>query len=390
MNQQNRKPRHIIEAEKLERSAIKALKKVFEDDKISDSDLMKQIGVFTEKLCFAMYSRKKRTIVNNKGSVRLIIDILHVEGVMDVDHKSIIEEMSALKKNELRQYQYFNRNQIETYQSRCLIIVDWYEKKSRKKLRGLNFRNYFEKFRGTPEMTLNDLKNQGAITSETFKQSMADPNIMDFKPEKKVDSIGQPIYMSLLVDASQSMQDAQKDVVFAHKLALKRLRNSSYSRSNQLHLSQYLFNHKSMTLNALTLVKPDGEDRIVELNTSNYSPISTTALFDSLYEAISKIHIEVNAVKRLGKHPTVMICVMTDGDDNESYKYKPIDIKKLMQKLKDDDLHHSSTLIGWINPGLDQTKLDELGESLGFSSVRSLQGIDKNAISEAFEIWTQV
>ncbi len=385
----NRKPQHIVAAERYEYAAIGSLKQVFERDTTSEKEIMAAIAKFTENLCYAMYSRKIKSRVK-QGSVRHIVDILFVEKAIGNDVKNLVEEMCTLGSPEYSGTEFFNRNRTESYLSKCFIVIDWYEKYARKKLRGMNFKKYRELLSGTPEMTLNALRQSGAISEEAFKQSLEDSKIMDFEPEKKVEFVGKPIYMSLLIDASGSMLSAERDVIAAHELALQRLRNSPFTRNNQLYLSQYLFNHKSTTLNVLTPLDEHGNDRVTALNLVNYSPMSTTALFDSLYEAISKIYIEVNSIKRIGKHPSVMICVMTDGADTESYKYKPEDINKLMQKLKDDDLHHSSTLIGWMNSQLSEEQLNKLGESLGFSSVIPLKGINKEAISDAFEIWSTI
>ena len=123
---------------------------------------------------------------------------------------------------------------------------------------------------------------------------------------------------------------------------------------------------------------------IPELTKADYSPSSTTALYDAIAAGIvCKMDDE--------KHKNrVIVIILTDGDDNESQKFTESDINNEIRKLRKQ---------GWLFLYLGVGKnIASYGKKLGIdtcvcfshsnTSISKVMGVCNNVINDAVKSWS--
>lgn len=348
-----------------------------------------QLGLCAERLCKASYIRKYKKAPFNSETFFKMTNTLYNDKELDYQTKHLFDTVRKPAATRRHDSIIIGKAFLDKMRLVVLDIVRWYIKKYRLKFENLKLSFYEKQLLGKPVYTQYRLNKKGVISEKRMYQTMENETLMAYRFEDKK-LLRTPIYSSLLIDVSGSMQPYQHAVIEGHKKALETIRGSMVCRQNSLFLMQYLFNHKSTLINPLTLVNENQSDAIIALDHNNYKPHSTTALFDTLYEAINIICMEVDALKNTkGKKPEIILGLMTDGIDNESKNYTASDIKALMQELKNEGVIKNAVIIGWTNTlELNQRYLKNLTTEIGFNEYLSLDQ-NPSSIREGFNLWSQ-
>jgi len=67
-----------------------------------------------------------------------------------------------------------------------------------------------------------------------------------------------------------------------------------------------------------------------EIDQRTYQPDSATPLYDAIGFSVNKLHSEVESKKEC----SVLVTILTDGEENDSKEFSGADIKKLIKELK--------------------------------------------------------
>lgn len=349
-----------------------------------------QIGLCTERICQAIYIRKYGIEPPSSKTFFMLINLFSKEGVFDIQLKTMMNAIRNSSANRRHQSVIIGKAFTDKMRLILIDIVLWYQKTYKMKFSNLQLTKYQDILYKKPAYLYDKLRKSGHISEKAYDRNMNDEKFLNIKIEDKK-LLRTPVYTSLLIDVSGSMRNHTNEVITGHKEALSAIRGSMICKQRALFLMQHLFNHESQLLNPLTKVDKQANDSIVVLDSNNYRPQSTTALFDTLFEAINLICLEVNSLKLTkGRKPEIIIGVMTDGIDNESKSYSPEDIQKLMEHLKEENVIKSSVLIGWTNPkDLSVKYLKDLQNKLGFEEAIALNQSDPKSIRKAFKLFSQ-
>jgi|GEM_PF-5575682 len=283
----------------------------------------------------------------------------------------------------------YNVELLNTIRLGLLSIFKWHFIQNR------NFRNYKNDFDEFAAKTANIKENPLLYLFRVegdFSESVINQKISKKKKEAKgvkLESTRVPIFGVLVIDMSGSMKPYKDDVIFAHGLAIESLRGSAACINKRLYLAQYVFNETvHPPLNQLEILRNEGKDNIVLLNSSNYNPDGGTALYDTLESVLDNVYDEIAAIRKNdSKKAQLSIAVITDGEDLHSKRANTLTIKNLMQNLLENNFHYSSVVIGLTDPtAFSQNKLEEIRSSLGFGEVISIDFTDSNKESKRKKI----
>jgi hypothetical protein len=266
--------------------------------------------------------------------------------------------------------------------------------------------------------TLNTITNQVAGMSflKLCEESTKPPG-----PQETL-VVREKYYVLLLIDSSESMlwpyledqtskrgspdwQEATKKVKAAissaHDMAIISLRNSIICKERSLYIYQYLFNDRKIILNNPEELSPYETipDKVVRINEEYYTPISTTALYDTIYEALVNVRDTFlrkarEDEKRIDR---LIVGVITDGDDTvvkADQKERKIDqIREVIESIRNTGKQHASHLVKSVLIGLtsqDFTKdtLNRVKKELSFDDYISLDNSDHKSIRNAFKLWS--
>ena len=184
-----------------------------------------------------------------------------------------------------------------------------------------------------------------------------------------------PVFAGFLIDSSGSMGspvDYAPDVIAGHKLMLDTLRASEKCDRGVLYVYQSLFAGGSPTvLHGFYPLDRKGNDQVVALTKSNYRPGGQTALYDAILEMVSQLTSQLQQVVKDGYMPAARLAVITDGGENAS-RARREDVVAAISSLRAQEWLESSVVVGLKNPSFDETRLELLRESIGFSQKISL------------------
>ena len=339
-----------------------------------------------------------------------IIQAAHIrmyESMPEDTFFNTIVKMSDDKKFEIKIKRYFNairhsyndgkhkttsidKDNLDITRIQLLQIIKWYQDFRGKKFANLKVKLYSKPLFKKPVKKIHDLEEKGIISQGKTLESIKSENIQNFEYiNEKIYS--QPVFASLLIDSSGSMFPYRDQVIDSHKKALNALRHSAVCMEGSLFLSQHIFNSQHTILNTLSMVDSEGKDSIVKLNRENYNPHFTTALYDTLFEVLMRLHMEAEQLKEnKGTKPNITIGILTDGYDNDSTTHSSEDIRKLMDHLHEQKLIQGSVVIGWTDEKeLKEADLEKLRQSIGFDKYIAINRSEPSAIRDAFELWSQ-
>ena len=349
-----------------------------------------QAGLCAERICQATYIRKKGEEPSSKITFFKMTLLFYKEGLFDIQMKTMMNALRQSAAERRHKSTTIEKAFVDNMRLFLIDIIIWYQKTYKIKFQNLQLSKYQSWLYIKPTYTQVKLWRSGHVSDKNFERNMQDERFIHSNIEQKK-LLRTPVYASLLIDVSGSMHEHTNDVILGHKEALSAIRGSLICKQKSLFLMQHLFNHESQLLNSLTRVDKSGNDAIIVLDKNNYRPHSTTALFDTLYEAINMICIEVNSLKvTRGKKPEIVIGVMTDGADTQSKSYNSKDIKKLMEYLEKENVIKSSVLFGWTSrQDLSIKYLEELKTKIGFKEAIALNQSEPKAIRDAFNLFSQ-
>jgi len=125
-------------------------------------------------------------------------------------------------------------------------------------------------------------------------------------------------HIVFVIDASGSMHGIRKQTVKVFDEQIKSLKESSVKMNQETRISVYFFNY-----NYNCIVYDMDVMRMPSLD-SYFSPSGGTALIDATYQSI----LDLEKTAQLYGDHAFLLYVLTDGDENSSTKYGPVDLQK--------------------------------------------------------------
>ena len=167
-----------------------------------------------------------------------------------------------------------------------------------------------------------------------------------------------------ILDRSGSMESIKHDAIGAFNSFL----NGQKKLPSEAYLTLVLFdNEYELLYDSMPL------DDVPELTELTFVPRGMTALLDATGRTI-------NTVKKKTKDKNVIVCILTDGEENSSHEYKHADIIKLINKRKEK--HHWEFIFLAANQDAIQA-----GNSLGINANRSVNfSADKASVMRSMDI----
>lgn len=364
--------------------------KAMGDRKINFRETLTYIGMCAERICRAVYLRTYNKDADKNEGLYDLTNNFYKKGIIDDLTKLHLNTIRKPRNLSVHLSKKYNKAFVDLMRDHLMQIMIWYKSQTKAILYGFQIREYQKMLKRNPVTnTLSSLRNKGVISQKNFEQLITNDQIMTHFPKNKM-VVDIPVFSSLIIDESGSMSRERSQVIEAHKEALIAIRGSMICKKESLFLVQHTFNYTSTMLNALSVVNSNKNDKIVALNQENYNPVGTTALYDTLYEVITMLHIEADSFRIEGnKPPQIVIGVLTDGQDTGS-KYLPEDIKKLMKDLYNKRVIKSSVVIGWADgQNLREEQLESLKQKIGFERYICLVKSNPSAIRDAFKLWSQ-
>ena len=212
---------------------------------------------------------------------------------------------------------------------------------------------------------------------------------MSLNPKIYADS---PVFAGFTFDASGSMHPYAGAVVQGHTLMLDTLRRSQKCEMGVLYVYQTLFASSVRNLNPWYPLDPGGNDSVVQLTSSSYTPGGMTALYDAVYSLLRDVAVELNQVRQAGLRPSARVAVITDGGENDSAmcrQHGPTGAEQMIQeeirKLRDREWLESSLVIGLVNDDFTPDMLEKTRKDLGFGQAVPLSRTPRD-IRRAFRL----
>ncbi len=135
------------------------------------------------------------------------------------------------------------------------------------------------------------------------------------------------VYNLIILDESGSMSSIKSSIISGFNELVQSVKGIKEQFQDQEHLiSMVSFND----LNNKILHFADPVNKLNAINDSTYNPASMTPLYDAMGFSISKLkqHLE-------GKENySVLVTILTDGEENASKEYMGTAIKNLVDELK--------------------------------------------------------
>jgi hypothetical protein len=135
------------------------------------------------------------------------------------------------------------------------------------------------------------------------------------------------VHNLIILDESGSMEEIKRSIITGFNELLSSIKEIEIKFSDQEHfISMVSFN--SNKIKPLHFVEQCS--KINKLNTENYNPDVLTPLHDAIGYSINKLseHLKDKA------NYSVLVTILSDGEENASIAYDAISIKKLIEKYK--------------------------------------------------------
>ncbi|MCY1660126.1 DUF4145 domain-containing protein [Chryseobacterium sp. SL1] len=371
----------------LEKEAIEAWHTAMGDRTIGFKLSVSEARIVLERLCQAFHIRKYEKEYDQH--LYQLIAFLHSESFVNDQVKTCMNAIRQFGNDRVHKSTAIDKAFTDLIRLNLIEVMKWYQIGSGELFKGIALKKYQDILKGKPVSTYHKLFTKKRISEENLEKNIDNEKLHTQESNVK-NLLRNPVFSSLIVDASGSMHPYKGSVIEAHREALSAIRGSMICRQKALFLMQHTFNKESTLLNTLSLVDSKGQDAIISLDNTNYHTTRTTALYDTLYDAITRLCQEADALKTLkGRKPEITIGILTDGEDNES-TYKPQDIRNLMQYMEEEKMIRSSVVIGWTGTGgFQESDLEKLRQDIGFKEYISLNLSDPSAIRNAFNLWSQ-
>lgn len=145
------------------------------------------------------------------------------------------------------------------------------------------------------------------------------------------------VHNLIILDESGSMQSIKSTIIQGFNEIVQTVKGIEKQFPEQEHfISLITFNGLGTKL--LHLMDP--ASKLEKIDAQKYQPDASTPLYDALGMGISKL------VQLLGNQPDhhVLVTILTDGEENASREYSGVQIKKMIEELKEK--HWTFTYIG--------------------------------------------
>lgn len=189
----------------------------------------------------------------------------------------------------------------------------------------------------------------------------------------------------IILDESGSMQSIKNPIINGFNEIVQTIKGAEKQFPEQEHFITFLsFNGLGKKL----LHFADSAKSIKQLNTKTYNPDAMTPLFDAMGFAINKLNHFLDGKKNY----SVLVTILTDGEENYSTEFSQSDIKKLIGEMKeklwtfsyigtDHDVEKVTTGMG-IDAGLQFDKTEDgIGEMFFRENQARYRFYEKRATS---------
>jgi uncharacterized protein YegL len=180
------------------------------------------------------------------------------------------------------------------------------------------------------------------------------------------------VHNLIILDESGSMISIKKTIINGFNELINSVKNIEEEFQEQEHfISLISFNSKKN--NVIHFTEP--VSKIITINDNNYNPESSTPLFDAMGLSILKLKHYLNDKNNY----SVLVTILTDGEENASKEFTLIEIKRIIEELKTENW--TFTYIG-TDHDIDKTVKD--------LSINNSMFFENNAagIKKMFEIET--
>ncbi len=135
------------------------------------------------------------------------------------------------------------------------------------------------------------------------------------------------VHNLIILDESGSMNSIKKTIINGFNELINSVKTIEKEFLEQEHfISLISFNSKKN--NVIHFTEP--VSKIITINDNNYNPESSTPLFDAMGLSILKLK---HYLKDKDNY-SVLVTILTDGEENASKEFSLIEIKKIIEELK--------------------------------------------------------
>lgn len=178
---------------------------------------------------------------------------------------------------------------------------------------------------------------------------------------------------TFILDKSSSMLDIYTATIEAFNTYVDTVRETVKDSDNRIDFTLVQFSTQGIEK---TWFETPIQD-VPRLDQTNYKPLGGTPLIDAAYNTIQAIQASVDKKKADGEEVKVVVCIQTDGDENESKQHTWADLKELIA---------SKQALGWqfnfMGAGIDAYRQSSL---MGLSSSATVSyGTDSVSTRNAF------
>ena len=135
------------------------------------------------------------------------------------------------------------------------------------------------------------------------------------------------VHNLIILDESGSMGSIENQIISGFNETVQIIKGIQKKFPEQEHFIT-LISFNGLGRKLLHIADP--VNKLNEINTESYNPEATTPLFDAIGFAITKLR----KITEKEKNCNVLVTIMTDGEENASKEYSGIDIKKMIEDLK--------------------------------------------------------
>jgi uncharacterized protein YegL len=180
------------------------------------------------------------------------------------------------------------------------------------------------------------------------------------------------VHNLIILDESGSMNSIKKTIINGFNELINSVKNIEEEFQEQEHfISLISFNSKKN--NVIHFTEP--VSKIITINDNNYNPESSTPLFDAMGLSILKLKHYLNDKNNY----SVLVTILTDGEENASKEFTLIEIKRIIEELKTENW--TFTYIGTDHD------IDKTAKDLSISNSMFFENNDAG-IKKMFEIET--
>lgn len=181
------------------------------------------------------------------------------------------------------------------------------------------------------------------------------------------------VHNLIILDESGSMNSIKKTILNGFNELINSLKNIETEFPDQEHYISFISFNGNKNNNVIHFMEP--VSKIGTIDVKNYNPESSTPLFDAMGFSILKLK---NFLSDKNNY-SVLVTILTDGEENASKEYSLMSIKRIIEELKSENW--TFTYIG-TDHDIDKTTLD--------LNIKNKICFDKNGrgIKNMFEIET--